>query len=206
MTDYIEWFRIFITEHRSLEYIIIYFGVALGGEWALIPFAFLSAQGVFSVFALISLSFLGTLSSDLLWFSLGKTSFIKKIILHRYAQPTVLIFSKAMERISRGSRLTSLILAKFIFGTRALFIMYIGESGLSIKKFIYYNMVAVLLWLVAVIPIGFVSGLGFSYLAGIFNNIYVDIGIVLLILFIIVIISVRVEKKLITKDLNIEVE
>lgn len=194
MTQSIEWLHVFILHYPAFQYIIIFLGAAFGGELALFTLSFLSAQGVLPIFTLIIFSFLGTFSADILWFLIGKTNIVKKIISHRYAYSAISIFSQAIDRMSKGSRFTALILAKFLIGTRILLIMYLSEKNFGLKNFVRYDAVAVLIWLILITPIGFISGLGFTYLAEIFHNLYIEIGLILLIILIVVMIQMWLEK------------
>lgn len=194
MIDSMEWLRIFILDYPSLQYLTIFLGAALGGEVALFTLSFLAAQSILSPVALVIFSFLGTLSSDSMWFLLGRTNTAQKIISHRYAHSTVSIIAEAVRRVSRGSHFLALIFAKFLVGTRILMLLYISKTAFSFNRFICYNAVATLLWLLVVIPIGFLSGLGFTYVAEVFHNLYAGIGFVFLILIVIVILQLWLKK------------
>lgn len=199
MTSLAEWFSLFVFDYPSLQYVIIFLGAAFGGELAFFALSLLAAQGLFPLHVLISLGFLGTVSSDILWFLCGKAAFFKKIISYRYAHSTVSVLAEAIDRISRGNRLIALIFTKFLVGTRIVLIMYLSKNNLELRRFIAYDSVAAIIWLLVVIPIGFVSGLGFTYLAEIFNNLYVELGLLLLFLFIVSIIQIWFEKIFIKK-------
>ncbi|MEK9182785.1 MAG: hypothetical protein AAB809_01760 [Patescibacteria group bacterium] len=185
MIEWIEWLKIFIINHRSFEYIIILGGVIVGGEFALFALGFLVAQGVLPVFSVIILSFLGSFPPNILWFLLGKTATVEKIISHRYAD-TISIIGETLTRASRGNHFIGLIFAKFIVGTPVVLTTYVHKTNLSFWQFVVYETPAIVLSLLILISIGYLSGLGFTYLADIFNNIYVAIGFILLIMIIIV--------------------
>ncbi|OGI65122.1 hypothetical protein A3A95_04340 [Candidatus Nomurabacteria bacterium RIFCSPLOWO2_01_FULL_39_18] len=184
MIEWIEWLRVFIINHRSLEYIIILGGVIFGGEFALFALGFLVAQGVLPAFSVVVLSFLGSFPPNILWFLLGKTATVERIIKHRYAS-TISIIGEAVTRASRGNHFIGLIFAKFIVGTPVVLTTYVQKTDLSFWQFIFYETPAIALSLLILISIGYLSGLGFTYLADIFNNIYVAIGFILLIMAII---------------------
>lgn len=194
MTDFVEWLRIFILNYPSFQYVAIFLGAALGGEIALFTMSFLAAQKVLSPFALVIFSFLGTLSSDSIWFLLGRTEIAQKIISHRYAHSTISIIAEAVRRVSRGSHLLMLVFAKFLVGTRIVMLLLVSKTVFSFYKFICYNAVATLAWLLVVIPTGFLSGLGFTYIAQVFHNLYVAIGFIFLVLIIIVILQLWLKK------------
>ena len=53
---------------------------------------------------------------------------------------------------------------------------------------------ATFIWLLVVIPIGFISGLGFTYVAEVFHNLYAGAGFILLIILIIVVLQLWLKK------------
>jgi len=194
MVDQLEWVKFLILEYPSLQYLIIFLGAAVGGELALFTIAFLAAQGIISPVASITFSFLGALSADSMWFLLGRTTTAKKIILHRYANPTITVITKAIEKVSRGSHFWALVFAKFLVGTRIIILIYISNLSFSFGEFIRYNVIATIIWLAVIGPIGFLSGLGFTYVADIFQSLYAGVGFVLLILIVIVILQLWLKK------------
>jgi len=196
MVESIEWLRAFIFHYPSLEYIVILLGAGFGGELALFILGFLAAQNVISVSSLIIFSFLGTFFSDTIWFLLGRTAIVKNVIAHRYAHTTISIINETMQRVSKSNHLIALIIAKFLIGTRVLLIMYIGAKNIQFQKFIRYNALAIFLWLVVIIPIGFLSGFGFAYLAEIWENLYVAIGFILLIVVLLIVFEIWLKNRL----------
>lgn len=194
MLDSVEWVRAIFWSFPILKYLLVFLGTALGGEIFLITFAFLAAQGMISLYALLPLSFLGTYASDTMWFLIGRTLLFNKVTEHRFANPAVYVITETIQRISRGSYFLALVFAKFLFGTRVVTIVYTSKTGLSLNKFLYYNAYAVFLWAIVVIPIGYVSGLGFTYLAEVLENIYAAIGFLLLFLVLIVVLQIWLKK------------
>ncbi len=195
MIDSIEWLRILILDYPSLQYLALFFGPLIGGEFVIIAFAFLSAQGVISLLLLVILSFLAVFFADAAWFFLGRTAVAQRIISHRHISPTAMIIFEAVRRASRGNHFIALVLAKLMPGTRILMILYMSKTDLAFNKFVIYNAVAILLWLLVVIPIGLISGAGFTYLAEIFKSLYVSVGFVFLIVIIIIVIHLWLKKQ-----------
>jgi membrane protein DedA with SNARE-associated domain len=195
----IEWLRTLIIHYPSFEYIIIFFGAGFGGELGLLALGFLAAQNIISIFPLVILSFLGTSFTDTLWFTLGSTKMIKGAISHRYANTTISVINEALGRFSRGNHLMALIVAKFIVGTRVLLIMYVSSTGIGFKNFIRYDIFAIIIWLVVLLPIGFLAGLGYTYLAQILQNIYAATGFILLVILVVFMLQIWLKRKL-TKE------
>ena len=176
--------------------LIIFVAATVGGEMMLLVLGFLSAQGVFSLPVLIIFSFLGAFTPNILWFLLGRTKAVEKIISHRYANTAISIIAEAIVRVSKGSHLRAIIIAKFLVGTPVLLMMYANKTDLSFKKFMYYESVAIFLSLFFILPIGYISGLGFTYFAENLKNLYMAIGLILLIITAIVILQIWLEKTL----------
>lgn len=195
MIESIEWLRILILNHRSLEYIIIFFGSLLGGEFALFILGFLAAQNVVSILPVIVLSFFATFFPNTLWFIIGKTKTISRVILSRYASATTSIITQAVNKISRENHFLALIVIKFIIGTPFMLIMYVNRTGLKFKQFLFYETPAIFLSLFVILSIGFIAGLGFTYLSDVFNNLYVSIGFILLIIVFIIIVQLWIKKR-----------
>ena len=182
MTPSIEWISAFIASYPLLQYLIVFLGAAFGGEVALISLSFLWV------------SFLGTTSGDILWFFLGKSRLAGRVIGHRYAAPTLSVIMEAIRRVSRGNRLLAFIFAKFLVGTRAIVIIYVSKTNISFKNFFPPDLVAILIWLTTLISIGYLSGLGFTYVSGILKSIYAGIGFVILILIVVVMAQIWLKK------------
>ena len=176
-----------------------FLGAAFGGEVAMITLSFLAAQNFFPIFALFIVSFLGVFSSDSLYFFLGRTKVATKIMDHRYAFNTVSIITEAIAKVSRGNHLLAFIFTKFLIGTRVVLILYIAKTNITFRNFIRNDSIAIFVWLVVLIPIGFLSGLGFTYISGVLENVYAGIGFVVLILFIVVIMQLWL-KNFFTKE------
>jgi len=194
MTLSVEWFSAFIYSYPLLKYIIIFFGAAFGGESAIIFLSFLAAQNAFPLVPFFIVSFFGTLSSDTLWFLLGKTKMAGKIVGHRYTAKTITIIFEAIKRLSRGNHLFAFIFAKFLIGTRVVVIFYVSKTGIAFKKFICNDLAAILIWLTTLTSIGFLSGLGFAYLSRILKNVYAGVGFVVLVLLVMTIAQIWLKK------------
>ncbi len=195
MTPYVEWLHAFIINYPAFQYIIVLLGAAFGGEVVMIALSFLAAQGLFSLLPFCLTSFVGLLSSDVLWFWLGKTEKGSKFFSYRFLRSTVAVITEAVERVSQGNNFVALLLANFMLASRIVIIMYVSRLRVSFLRFLSYEVIAGTLWLISVISIGFISGLGFSQLAELFQNLYVAIGFILLVIFGIVIFQIWLERR-----------
>lgn len=199
MIELIDLLRQFFFDYTLFQYLVIFLGAAFGGEFAIISLAFLSAQEVFPLYLFLIIGFFGTLSSDILWFFLGKTKTAGKIIDHRYASNTIAVIMEAIHFVSRGRHLLAFIFAKFLIGTRIVVILYVSKTNMAFKKFIQNDIIAIAIWLTILTSIGFLSGLGFVYISRILKNIYAGIGFVILIILLIVALQIWL-KRFFTKE------
>ena len=200
MIEAIEWLRMFIGHHQSLEYTIIFFGTVFGGELALFTLGFLVAQGVISALPAALIGFIGSFFPNILWYWLGRTRLAERILSHKYASPAAQSITEAVTLASRKSHLLAIIIAKFMVGTPVILTLYIQKTKLGFKKFMAYQAVALFLSLILLIPVGFLSGLGFTYFSRVLENIYVSIGFLLLIIILLIMAQSWLKKK-ITKDM-----
>jgi len=199
MVDFIEWLRTLIIQYPTFQYLVIFIGAAFGGELAMITLGFLSAQGMFSLNALFIVSFFGTMSSDILYFLIGRSKLANKLFSHRYAEGTISMITAAVEKISRGSHFVALLLANFMLASRIILILYVSKTNLKFWRFFYYEAIALVLWLLVLIPIGFLSGLGFTYFSEILENAYAAFGFLLMILLGVIIVQLWL-KRFFTKE------
>lgn len=196
------WLREFILDYPSLQFLSVFIGAALGGEIALVTLSFLSAQNIISIPALVIFSALGAFASDSLWFFVGKTSGIRKVVNHKYATPAMDAIAQALKKVSRGNNLAMLIFAKFLIGTRVVTLFFISSVyDNNYRQFAKQNIIAILVWLSVVIPVGYLSGLGFTYIAEVMQNIYAGIGFIFLVILVIITLQIWLKRTLIqTQD------
>lgn len=200
MIESISWLRELILNHTAFQYLIIFLGAAFGGELGIITLSFLAAQNIFPLAPYLFVGFLGILFSDSLYFFLGKTNIVRKIIDHRYASHTIEAIIEAINQISRKRHVLAFILAKFVIGTRAVIIMYVSKVGLSWGGFMRHNILAIIIWFSLMHIIGYLSGLGFAYFSKILENIYAAVGFVLLVLVILFILQIRLKKVFVKEE------
>ena len=199
MESFSLWIQAFVLHYPLFKYCIIFLGAAFGGEAAILGLSFLAAQNFFPLTTFFIVGFLGTVSSDILWFILGKTKTADKIVGHRYTARAVSAIIEAIQKVSGGSHWLALIFAKFLIGTRVVVILYISKTNMAFKKFILPDLVAIVIWLSILSSVGFMAGLGFSYISGVLKNIYAGIGFVILVLVIIAILQKLLKKSLTEK-------
>jgi len=158
--------------------LLIFIGAVIGGEEVILTFAFLAAQKLWSVETAFIYCYLGTLASDIGWFLLGKHTLHRMGFFQRFLGRYERI-KHFLKKISNRPFIL-LLITKFIYGTRIFTIMYVGMEGLSLIKFIGYNVFVILAWLPIVVGLGWLAGKGVSQVANVYEHTWLVFGIILL--------------------------
>jgi len=163
--------------------IITFVGSVLGGESVILFLSALSGQGAISLWVVYVFCFFGTIFSDSLWFLIPKSRFFKRIVGQRVISKGYTKIVEAIDKISHKKNLVFFVVAKFLYGTRIIFILYISDKNFKYRKFLAYDSFATAFWLGVLIPIGWLSGRGLKKFVDIFNDVQlgmsITIGIVL---------------------------
>lgn len=175
----------------------IFVGAFLFGETVILTASFLAAQNWWTVFSVFWISLIGTVISDCLWFLLGqyitKTKRWEKY-QEKY-QKMVMILDKKI-----GNRpYLSLLIIKFLYGTRILTIIYLSFRKISLWKFFLFDSVGTAFWLCVIIPLGYFAGKGYHNIIAIFHNIGYALSALILFFILYRIVSVWISKKITEK-------
>lgn len=195
MAESVMWLKELLVDYSAFQYVLVFLGAAIGGDFVLIGMAFLSAQGFLFLPIVFIFSFLGTFVSDIVLFLLARTALLHYIISHKYATRTTSMIVESLMRVGRRNHTLSLTIAKFLVATRAIIMMYADKTDISLKDFSVSNAIATLVWVIVVVPIGYFLGMGFTYFSEVLENVYAGIGIVLLFFVLASMFEIWMEKK-----------
>ncbi len=171
---------IFISFFSLYPYSISYFGTFFGGEEVILFLAGLSAYGYINFWALFFFCLIGTMSSDCLVFFLARTRIVNKIRTWKNAAGGYEKFVHVMGKTIKNNTFLSLLITKFLYGTRIITIVYFSRERLAFRKFFAYNIVVVGVWLSLILPIGWLGGKGLGLFAAIFKDIQLGIFLILI--------------------------
>ena len=149
-----------LTQHHAW---IVFLGAFLVGETLIIPAAVVAAQGHFSIFAVAGWSYLGTVTSDAVWFSCARP--LSRMLKRnekwndRYAAALAWISRRFGERPERA-----LLFIKFVYGTRIATIVYLALRRISFKTFVSLNSIGAAIWVAAIVTVGWLAGRGIASL------------------------------------------
>lgn len=176
----------------------IFFGAFFFGEAVIINAAFLAGQGIWSLWYVFILSYLGTLVADTLWFLLGKTLFklSSKIQIseHRYKP-----FLNYLESFIGHRTFLLLLIIKFLYGTRVLTIIYLSVRRVSFWPFMLYNSISTFLWLVIMVGIGWLAGKSIGNYISLVDNLGYLMVVILMVFLLIKVLNLWIRKKIFKK-------
>lgn len=141
-------------------YIIVFLGAVAGGEIFILAGTFMASLGYFNIYAVVLLSLAGIILSDSLWYLLGVKgeNFIinckDRLCLKNY-------HNKLFDRYFDAHYGKFIILSKFVYGTRIITMVTSGYKRVPYRKFFYYNLLSIIIWIMIVVLVGY--GLGFSW-------------------------------------------
>ncbi len=131
----------------------MFLGSFFFGETIILAAAFLAGQGMWSVFTVFWVTFLGTIISDAVWFFAGRRmgalsdSWQKK----QAAYKKLLSF---LEQMTGRRAFLSLLFIKFLYGTRIISILYLSIHKLRFRTFFVFNAMGTFLWLMVMVGVG----------------------------------------------------
>ena len=182
----------FVGAHQIL---LVFLGSFFFGDTVILSFALLSGQGVLSVYTLLIFGFLGTVVSDSLWFFLGKYFFMIDYLKKKIKRYKGVVSS--VRKITGKRPFLVLLFAKFMYGTRILFIVYLSVRKLSYTTFLMFNMLGTAIWLLTLTAIGWFAARGTVNLIPALRQ-----GEYLLTIFIVLAVIIRLITQWITKRMT----
>lgn len=131
----------------------IFFGAFFFGETIIITAAFLAGQGIWSIYTVFILAFLGTIISDSLWFLFGQ-SILHFLTRWKRGRKKVTELEKQEVPLKKHTPFFVLLFIKFLYGTRILTIIYLSSRKLNFLLFLFFDAIGTVLWLIVMIVIG----------------------------------------------------
>lgn len=174
-------FAAIISQYRIIGTFI---GSFFFGESVIITVFYLAGQLSWNLSLLFVAAFLGTVVSDALWVQGGKV--VRSIVqyvgvsekMYRRAEGT----QKLIDRITSGKPFLVLLFIKFLYGSRIATILYLGAQRITLIKFLIFDSIGTIIWLVVIAGVGYLAGKGVGSVMPIFERFEVSIvAIVILI-------------------------
>jgi len=133
------------------------------GEEGILFLAFLSGGKVISFWAVFAYSIAGIIMMDAIVFYFGSHKTILSLRQRLRASEKARKLSLFIRETAGKNMLLSLMLTKFIYGSRVISIVYFSSSGAKFWKFLAFDFIAVFIWSCIMIPLGWLAGLNFGF-------------------------------------------
>ncbi|MEX0931159.1 MAG: VTT domain-containing protein [Candidatus Paceibacterota bacterium] len=143
----------------KFPFLIPLVGSFLGGQETILVIAALSVTNVLSFSTVLIFSYIGTLLSEIIWFQIGKHCmgwFEKKEKIQKGLARVDELYKEKFGQ----KPFAVLLIAKFLYGTRIVTLLYFGRSGIPFSLFLKYNGLATFVWVLPIAAAGYFVGLG----------------------------------------------
>jgi len=168
---------------------ISFLGGFVSGESIIMTLAFLSANGLIPLWYVLVFCTLGMYLSDFIPFLFGRLKFVKNLMEKERFARRIEKVEDILLKFTKNNLFLTLLYTKVIYGASIPALIYLGSKKTSKSKFAVNNLLVELIFVPAVVSVGWLSGKGFSSAITILKDI--KIGIFLLVVLIIVLYSLR---------------
>lgn len=156
------------------KYIAFFIGMFIGGDIVLITAIYLATRNYFDIRALIIISYLATILSDIMWYFIGK-----------YATRTKInsFLEKKRDLVSHVSRFMdkhgykAIVYSKFIYGTRTIAQVIAGMHHMNLSGYTIANSIGTVAYILLLIALGYVFNFSTQNIQAIIHNGGVILGI-----------------------------
>jgi membrane protein DedA with SNARE-associated domain len=143
-----------LTGHGAWPYLVTFAWTFVEGESFVLFAGFAAAQGLLNVPLLLAAAWLGSFCGDQCYFWIGRT-FGLKLLARR---PNWRARIDRVLALLRRYDVWFILSFRFIYGVRNFSSFAIGISGVAWLRFLVLNLIAALVWAVAFVGAGYLSG------------------------------------------------
>ncbi|MFH1451968.1 MAG: VTT domain-containing protein [archaeon] len=151
----------------------------IGGEETIMFLSALAGQGVFAIYIVLIFSFVGIMISDFMWFFIGKIEGLNYFKRYEVVSKNYSRAKKFISKHTGDNEFFILLSTKFFYGIRVVALAYVGRKKMKFSKFLFYNSIVNIVWILTFAIVGFFAGKGISM----FLNIYENVSFLLVLFF-----------------------
>ena len=127
--------------HYIWIYISFFFGIFIEGELVYLSAVIAASHGYLNIWLVISIAIVATVSSDLVYFNLGKNR-TEKLINKPKWKTKIELVNKKLEK----HRTLFLISYRFLYGLRIATPLVLGTQNIKQLTFLKYSIISTLIW------------------------------------------------------------
>ncbi len=148
---------------QEYGYIIVFLGAIVGGEIFILASAFLASLGYFNIYLVIVISAAGIVISDSIWYFVG-FKFRRLLIRFRKFFLSNWLKQSLFDQYFYDHYGKFLIMSKFLYGTRIATLVASGYKRVAYRKFLFFNLISITIWIFIVVILGYLMGYSWNYL------------------------------------------
>ncbi len=141
-----------------MHIIFIYIGILLGiffeGEMIMISSIIAAHHGYLNLWLVVAIGVLGTYSSDMFYFNLGRRKGKNWLNKNQKIKDKVTIIDKKLEKYP----ILIFIIYRFLYGFRTIAPLAIGASKTKSRTFLFFSGVSTIIWATTYCTIGYMFG------------------------------------------------
>lgn len=135
---------------EAYRYWFVYLGTVGAGELVIFPAFVLSGQGVLELPYVVLAVILGTYTTDIFWYAVGR--FSAKVVDTR--EPWL------FKELREHHLYLGLTLSKFVIGGRLLSILYLARRRVTLLPFLFFDLLGIVSFVTVLGALGWLAGRG----------------------------------------------
>lgn len=148
MVDWLQW------AVETYGYYALLLGTFLEGETIMVLAGFAAQRGILDLKWVVVVGFCGTFAGDQLYYFVGR-HWGTKLLARRPAWQGP---ADRAYRLLRKYEVPFILSFRFLYGVRSVSPFIIGMSGIPVRRFVLLNLIAAVVWAIAVAALGFFLG------------------------------------------------
>ena len=148
MVDWLKW------AIETYGYYALFIGTFLEGETIMVLAGFAAQRGILDVYWVTVVGFCGTFAGDQLYYFIGRHWGTKLLAKRPTWQPP----ADRAYKLLRKYEVPFILSFRFLYGIRSVSPFIIGMSGIPVPRFLVLNVIAAVVWAIAVAALGYFLG------------------------------------------------
>lgn len=169
-----------ISDH---PYAFLFIGMILGGETFLLPAVYLASRGLMDFPLLMLVAVAATISSDTVWYIIGRTFPLSKILSWKRFMKKREAYTKIFEGFQLHSQ-KLLFISKFVYGSRTIVQILAGSIKMPFLRYSAVNLAGIMSYLISIFLLALFARESLASFNDLSYNIYISIGVFIILIII----------------------
>lgn len=166
----ISWFY-FVHNVLPYSHFLIFLVSLVAAEEGAIFLAIISGNGLIRFWEVLVFGLLGLLLQDVLWFYFARGSIFRWIRIKLRKSGIYKRASAFVRKVRHKNSIVYLTYSKFFKGARLISVTQVARESKGLLEFLAKDFIALLIWAVIMLPLGWFAGRGFAMALHVFRNI-----------------------------------